>query len=300
MSLSWVNGESKIFTFNSALKVVLRNYRSVVRMSPASQQQPSQGSLWQRESHDGSPQAVTLKICECFFEEEKEGPGGDVEVILGEEKESAAGDSGSLETETNDDECEEEREHVEDNEESERLSLVNETGSCSGEEEEGGGLIDKDDSIYQVQFPTSFVELNESAQTELTESQRNEKNEKVEAWLNNEPSLKKQRKGILRRNSQLDDDIFQLRPSLSGSDESFTRKIHPKYASLNVVRDFLSPGETREGDLSGSSGGKRKRVSLLEEEEENLIVPHKRCRAVSPAQQGWLDFLPGWVSGFFR
>merc|ERR1712062_207267 len=124
-------------------------------------------------------------------------------------KESAAGDSGSLETETIDDECEEEREHVEDNEESESLSLVNETGSCSGEEEEGRGLIDKDDSIYQVQFPTSFVELNESAQTELTGSQRTEKNEKVEAWLNNEPSLKKQRKGILRRNSQLDDDIFQ-------------------------------------------------------------------------------------------
>ena len=267
-------------------------------MSPASQQQDSRLSVQQTECQDGSPQVVTLKICECFFEEEKEGPGGDVEVILEEEKESAAGDSGSLETETNDDECEEEREHVEDNKESERLSLVNETGSCSGEEEEGGGLIDKDDSIYQVQFPTSFVELNESAQTEPTESQRNEKNEKVEAWLNTEPSLKKQRKGILRRKSQLEEDIFQL----SGSDEneSFTRKIHPKYASLNVVRDFVSPGGTGgERDISGSSGGgKRKRVRVVE---EDLIVPHKRCRpASSPAHTGWLDYLPGWVSGFFR
>ena len=230
-----------------------------------------------------------------------------------EENESATEETG--------DDGKEEREDVEE-EESERLSLVNETGSCSGEEEEeegggGGGLIDQDDSIYQVQFPTSFVELDESVQsrrnkfeasssssgklpqqTDLTDSDRNEKNEKVEAWLNTEPSLKKQRKGILRRKSQLDDDIFQLRPGLSGSDESFTRKIHPKYASLNVVREFVSPPETGERDLSGSSGGKRKRVTVVE---EDLIVPHKRCRAASsPAQQGWLDYLPGWVSGFFR
>ena len=264
-------------------------------MSPASQQQDSRLSVQQTECQDGSPQVVTLKICECFFEEGREARGEDVGVILEEEEEeSATKDSGPVET--NDDE----------EEESERLSLVNETGSCSGEEEgEGGGLIDQDDSIYQVQFPTSFVELDDSVQsrqlpqqTDLTDSHRNEKNEKVEAWLNTEPSLKKQRKGILRRKSQLDEDIFQL----SGSDEneSFTRKIHPKYASLNVVRDFVSPGGTGgERDLSGSSGGgKRKRVRVVE---EDLIVPIKRCRpASSPAHTGWLDYLPGWVSGFFR
>ena len=283
-------------------------------MSPASQHQVTQPSVPVAECEDDS-RPVTLKICECFFEEGKE----DMEVVLEEEKQSATEDSGSVKEET--DEEEEEKDHVEDDEEedAERLSLVNETGSCSGEEEEGGcggrgGLIDQDDSIYQVQFPTSFVELDESRQSRQNSSSVKQRerdlidsnqNEKVEAWLNTDSSLKKQRKGILRRKSQLDDDIFQLRPSRPSSDESFTRKIHPKYASLNGVKEFASPGETwetegeREGerDLSGSSSGKRKRVTLAD---DDLIVPHKRGRQASPAGQGWLDYLPGWVSGFFR
>ena len=286
-------------------------------MTPASQHQDIRPSVVQNQSGDGS-QSLTLKICECYLDQENE----DVEAILEEESESATEDSGPVETD--------EKEHdKDDDEEIERLSLVNETGSCSGEEDDnaggGGELIDQDDSIYQVQFPTSFVELDESRQSrrnycssgkkipqqtdiadlssDLTDSNRNEKNEKVEAWLNTDSSLKKQRKGILRRKSQLDDDIFQFRPSLPSSDESFTRKIHPKYASLNLVKEIASPGEAwgweREGerDLSGSSGGKRKRVILVD---DDLIVPHKRCRQASPAGSGWLDYLPGWVSGFFR
>ena len=289
-------------------------------MTPASQHQDIRPSVVQNQSGDGS-QSLTLKICECYLDQGKE----DVEAILEEESEPATEDSGPVET----DEKEHDKDDDEEDEETERLSLVNETGSCSGEEDDnaggGGELIDQDDSIYQVQFPTSFVELDESRQSrrnycssgkkipqqtditdlssDLTDSNRNEKNEKVEAWLNNDTSLKKQRKGILRRKSQLDDDIFQLRPSLASSEESFTRKIHPKYASLNVVKEFASPGERegqREGerDLSGSSGGsKRKRVTVVE---DDLIVPHKRRRPASPAQAGWLDYLPGWVSGFFR
>ena len=139
-------------------------------MSPTSQD--SLISVQQTETEDGS-QPLRLKICECFLDsQEIDGLGGDVEVILEEEDKSAAlACSGSVNVESDDGEEEkehhdEEDEEVDVDEESERLSLVNETGSCSGEEEEGfggdGGLIDEDDSIYQVRFPTSFVELDES------------------------------------------------------------------------------------------------------------------------------------------
>merc|ERR1711990_418142 len=102
-----------------------------VRMTPASQDSPP--AVQETQSDDGS-HPVTLKICECFFDQGKEALEEIVEVILEEEK-----DSGSVRAETD--------EEKEEDEDDERLSLVNETGSCSGEDD---GLIDQDDSIYQV------------------------------------------------------------------------------------------------------------------------------------------------------
>ena len=249
---------------------------------------------------------VTLKICECYF--------------------------GSVFSE-DDQTVEEEilqKDDIEDVED--RLSLVNETGSLSGEED--GGLIDEEDSIYKVQFPNSFAELEESqvsvsktpprqwrsrhrrhqtvvnfdsiigtSQKEVADCP-DDKREQVEAWLNSETSLKKQRKGILVRKSQLGEDILQpraspavcediLQPRASPAvcEDSFIRKIHPKYcqASLNVVKDFSS---------EGAGVGKRKRVSLLCEEDTEDTVENKRARATPPS--GWLSFLPGWVSGLFK
>ena len=63
--------------------------RSVVRMSPASQD--SLISVQQTQTEDGS-QSVRLKICECFFDSQgADGLKDDVEVILEDEDESAAG-----------------------------------------------------------------------------------------------------------------------------------------------------------------------------------------------------------------
>ena len=263
----------------------------------------------ERECDNGSDgPCLTLKICECYHS------------MFSQDGDSL--NRGSSDRESDIAETEELSEDLVDDGE-ERLSLVNETGSLSDEE---GCLIDEDDSIYKVEFPNSFAELEKSQLSvsntpQVTSSRRShrrnqtvvnfdsilgtseeriviqeEETDKVSAWLNSETSLSKQRKGILRRKSELEDDI--LRPvreiSSVGLDERFNRKIHPKYSqvSLDLVKDLDSPGEL---ELSRSSVGKRKRVR---EEEEEEMVPQKICR--TSQQDGWLTFIPRWISGFFK
>ena len=275
-------------------------------MSPSSQHHLAVAGC---DGRGGEGDLVTLKICECYFGS-----------VFSEDDQTIKVDTEASFERESDPSSEEEilqKDDIEDVED--RLSLVNETGSLSGEED--GGLIDEDDSIYKVQFPNSFAELEESqvsvsktpprqsrsrhrrhqtvvnfdsiigtSQKEVADCP-DDKREQVEAWLNSETSLKKQRKGILVRKSQLGEDILQPRSSPAVCEDSFIRKIHPKYcqASLNVVKDFSS---------EGASVGKRKRVSLLAEEDTEDTVENKRARATPPS--GWLSFLPGWVSGLFK
>ena len=263
----------------------------------------------ERECDNGSAgPCLTLKICECYHS-----------IFY---KDGDSFNRGSCDRESDIEETEEQSEDLVDDKE-ERLSLVNETGSLSDEE---GGLIDEDDSIYKVEFPNSFAELEKSQQSvsntpQAASSRRShrrnqtvvnfdsilgtsedriviqeEDTDKVSAWLNSETSLTKQRKGILRRKSELEDDILRparVIPSV-GLDERFNRNFHPKYSqvSLNLVKDLDSPGEL---ELSRTSAGKRKRVR---EEEEEETVPQKVCRT-SP-QDGWFTFIPRWISGFFK
>ena len=68
------------------------------------------------------------------------------------------------------DKVEDEMEAVAGNEDND-LSMINETGSCLGPENESASgwynLIPQDDSIYQIEMPTTFSELDESLDTQV-------------------------------------------------------------------------------------------------------------------------------------
>ena len=238
--------------------------------------------------------SILLKVCECYIEcsEDK----------LDEELKVKA----------------DIQDHV--NEENDDVdSLVNETGSCGDENDEEGFWNDrmfaKDDSIYNVMMPKSFYELNESKnnQSGTKKHKRNltsvdfkdilsnnsdidsslpsadkENNLKVKAWLDSGSPKFHPKKTFYDTPVDIKEILSSSTKTYDG-DDSFQRKIHPKYAPVNNVH--IGEDDNKNEYEEMPSGSKRKRIVSFEE-------PH--VKKIRSSNKNWFSCISSWVSDFFK
>ena len=151
---------------------------------------------------------------------------------------------------------EEDSNDIENQESEDDASLINETGSIEDALEANSSwnenLIENDDSIYMVQFPSSFCEFND--ENEMNDSKLNKSScSKVEAWLSS--NSKKLNKSVTRKeNSPQIKEVTvkaKLDTTLSRGVTAEKRKLVFEDHLPAAKKKKLSPKRSWLGSISG-------------------------------------------------